>query len=431
MRSLLPDFTPARENPAYRRLLIGGTLSNFGGAMTVFAITLQVWDLTRSSFAVGAIGFTCIPVLFAGLVGGSIADHVDRRKLMLITTSCACAVSVLLAIQAYGRFGQLWLLYLLVTVDELTAAIGSPARRAMIPRLVKPERLTAAIALQTLAGRTVMLAGPAMAGLVAGTWGLKACYLIDAISFAGAFYGRFRLPPMPVAPASGAAPAGRRTMRSIGEGLRYIRRTPVLAAAFLTDLDAMLLGLPVALFPALNAEHFGGRPQTLGLLTTAVGVGGIITAVLSGPASRMNRQGLGMLAGTAVWGAGIALFGFTRSLPLGLLGLAAAGAADTLTVTFRAALVQTVTPEELRGRVSSVEYIIGASAGGGLGNIEAGTVAALTSPVFSAVSGGIGCIAVAAVIGLAIPPFARYNARTAKPATESSTGPTAVAASAS
>jgi hypothetical protein len=303
----------------------------------------------------------------------------------------------------------------------------------MIPRLVKPERLTAAIALQTLAGRTVMLAGPALAGLVAGAWGLKACYLIDVISFAGAFYGRFRLPPMPVDPASGAGPgsgagpAGRRTMRSIGEGLRYIRQTPVLAAAFLIDLDAMLLGLPVALFPALNAEHFGGRPQTLGLLTTAVGVGGIITAVLSGPASRMSRQGLGMLAGTAIWGGGIALFGFTRSLPLGLLGLAVAGAADTLTVTFRAALVQTVTPEELRGRVSSVEYVIGASAGGGLGNIESGTVAALSSPVFSAVSGGIGCIAVAAVIGLAIPPFARYNARTAKPAE----APTAVAASAS
>jgi MFS family permease len=412
------------ENPAFRRLLIGGMLSSLGSAMTTFAITLQIWDMTRSSFAVGAIGFTCLPVLFVGLVGGSIADHLDRRMLLLVTCVCACAMSALLTLQAYAGFGQLWLLYLLVTVDEMTAAIGAPARRAMTPRLVKPEQLTPAIALQTLSGRTVMLAGPALAGVVAGIWGVKACYLIDVISFAGAFYGRFRLPAMP---ASAVPLAARRTMSSIGEGLRFIRRTPVVLGAFLTDLDVVLLGLPVALFPALNAEHFGGRPQTLGLLTAAVGVGGITTAVLSGPASRVKRHGLGMLGGTLVWGGAIAAFGFTRSLPLGLLALAVAGAADTMTVTFRASLVQTVTPDELRGRVSSVEYIIGASAGGGLGNVESGTVAALTSPVFSAVSGGIACIAVAVAIGLAIPSFARYNARAAKRAGE----PTAVAASAS
>jgi MFS family permease len=411
MRSLLPDITPAAENPAYRRLLVGGMLSSLGGAMTTFAITLQIWDMTRSSFAVGAIGFTCLPVLFVGLVGGSIADRVDRRRLLLITTTCACAVSVLLTIQAYGRFGQVWPLYLLVTIDELTAAVGAPARRAIVPRLVAPERLRAAIALQTLSGRIVMLAGPALAGVVAGAWGLKACYQIEAISFAGAYYGRLGLPAMPanLGPADPSV-HNQRTIQAIGEGLRYIKRTPVLAAAFVTDLDAMLFGLPVALFPALNAEHFGGRPQTLGLLTTAIGVGGIITAVLSGPAARVSRHGLGMLAGTAVWGGGIALFGLTRSLPLGLLALAAAGAADTLTVTFRSSMVQMVTPENLRGRVSSVEYIIGASAGGGLGNVESGAVAAVTSPVFSAVSGGVACVAVAAVVGLAIPQFWRYKA---------------------
>jgi MFS family permease len=425
MRSLLPDFTPVRENPAFRRLLIGNMLSSCGGSMTTFAITLQIWDMTRSSFAVGAIGFTCIPVLFTGLVGGSVADRFDRRALLLITLICACAVSVLLAVQAYGRFGQLWLLYLLVTAGELAAAIGAPASRAIVPRLVPAEQLRAAIAVRTLTGRTVMLAGPALAGVVTGAWGLKTCYLIDAISFTASFYGRFRLPPMPADPGARNKP----TLDSILEGLRYIKRTPVLAAAFLTDMDAMLLGLPVALFPALNAEHFGGRPQTLGLLTTAVGVGGIVTAVLSGPATRVRRHGLGMLAGTAVWGAGIAVFGFTRNLPLGLLGLAVAGAADTLTVTFRASLVQAVTPDELRGRVSSVEYIIGASAGGGLGNVESGTVAALTSPVFSAVSGGIACAAVAAAVGLAIPSFARYSARTANSGPEATSAATAVATS--
>src|ERR1700734_1156819 len=218
MRSLLPDTTPLKENPDFRRIVIGGMFSSLGGSMTTFAITLQIWDMTRSSFAVGAIGFTCCPVLFVGLVGGSIADRLDRRKLLLITTACACAVSTLLTIQAYGEFGQVWLLYALVTIGELTAAIGAPARRAMTPRLVKPEQLTPAIALQTLSGRTVMLAGPALAGVGAGIWGVKACYLIDVISFAGAFYGRFRLPAMP---ASAVPLAARRTMSSIGEGLRF------------------------------------------------------------------------------------------------------------------------------------------------------------------------------------------------------------------
>jgi predicted GNAT family acetyltransferase len=188
----------------------------------------------------------------------------------------------------------------------------------------------------------------------------------------------------------------------------------VLVAAFLTDLDAMLLGLPVALFPALNAAHFGGSPRTLGLLNAAVGAGGLVSAVLSGPASRVTRPGRGMLAGTMIWGAAIACFGLTASLPLALLMLAVAGAADTLTVTFRAAMVQTVTPDELRGRVSSVEYIIG-TGGAPLGNVESGAVASLTSPAISTVAGGLGCLAIAALIGLMFPAFARYRGQAAGP----------------
>jgi MFS family permease len=210
----------------------------------------------------------------------------------------------------------------------------------------------------------------------------------------------------------GAGPARRRpSLHATAEGLRYIGRRPLLVAAFLTDLDAMLLGLPVALFPALNAAHFGGSPRTLGLLYAAVGVGGLLSAVLSGPTARVSRQGRGMLAGTMIWGAAIAVFGLTGSLAVALLMLAVAGAADTFTVTFRAAMVQAVTPDEFRGRVSSVEYIIG-TGGAPLGSVEAGTVASLTTPVVSAVSGGLGCLAIAALIGLLYPAFARYRATT-------------------
>jgi len=409
---LLPDFRPAREHPAFRRLLAGGLLSSLGGSMTSFAVVLQVWDLSRSSLAVGLLGLTFVPVLVVGLLGGSAADVVDRRRLALAAGACLMAVSAAFAAQAYAGLGLLWPLYLLAMVQAVLQAASAPAQRTFAPRLVPPDQLTAAIALNTLSGRITMLFGPALAGLIAAAWGLKTCYAVDTVSFVASLYATARLPAMrPSGPEGSRRPRARPSLRATAEGLRFIGRRPLLVAAFLTDLDAMLLGLPVALFPALNAAHFGGSPRTLGLLNAAVGVGGLLSAVLSGPAARVSRQGRGMLAGTMIWGAAIALFGVTGSLAVALLMLAVAGAADTLTVTFRAAMVQAVTPDEFRGRVSSVEYIIG-TGGAPLGNVEAGTVASLTTPAVSAVSGGLGCLAIAALIGLLYPAFARYRATT-------------------
>jgi MFS family permease len=404
---LLPDFGPAREHPAFRRLLAGGLLSSLGGSMTSFAVVLQIWDISRSSLAVGLLGLTFVPVLVIGLLGGSAADAVDRRRLALIASMGLMAVSAAFAAQAYAGLGLLWPLYLLAMVQAVLQAASAPARRTFVPRLVPPDQLTAAIALNTLSSRITMLFGPALAGLIAAAWGLKTCYAVDTVSFVASLYATARLPAM--RPLGHEAPRRRPSLRATADGLRFIARRPLLVAAFLTDLDAMLLGLPMALFPALNAAHFGGSPRTLGLLNAAVGVGGLLSAALSGPVARVSRQGRGMLAGTMIWGAGIALFGVTRSLPVALLMLAVAGAADTLTVTFRAAMVQAVTPDEFRGRVSSVEYIIG-TGGGPLGSVESGTVASLTTPAVSAVSGGLGCLAIAALIGLLCPAFARYRA---------------------
>src|ERR1035438_1535695 len=220
----------------------------------------------------GPVRLTFIPVLIVGLLSGAIADVVDRRKLALATSVALMAVSAAFAAQAFAQFGQLWLLYLLAMVQAVLQAISSPARRTFVPRLVRSDQLTAAIALNTLTGRIAMLAGPALAGVIAGAFGLRVCYAVDAVSFVASLYATARLPAMrpqppalgsPAAPGSPPAPAAGSRLRATAAGLRVIRRRPVLVAAFLTDLDAMLPGLPVAIFPALNAAHFGGRPQAL------------------------------------------------------------------------------------------------------------------------------------------------------------------------
>jgi MFS family permease len=403
---LLADIRPLRESPAFRRLWAGTTLSSVGGAMTSFAVILQVYNLTRSPFAVGAVGVAeMVPTLAVGLLGGSVADAADRRKLVLVTSSCMAAVSAAFAAQAFAGLRLVWLLYALVAVQSALVAVDRPARSTFIPRLLPASQLPAGLALNRLSFQVMLTVGPALAGLIAAAphLGLRACYLIDAISFAAALYGVARLPAM--RPQGGAVRPG---PRAVAEGISFIRRSQVLAGAFLTDLNATVFGLPMALFPAINAERFGGNPRTLGLFTAAIGVGGLVSAALSGPIRHVSRPGRAMLAATVVWGAAFAGFAVASSLWLTLSLLAVAGAADTFTVVFRGAIVQAVTPDQLRGRILAADYVVGAG-GGQLGSLEAGALGSLTSPVISAFSGGLVTIAGAVVIGLALPAFTRYR----------------------
>ena len=405
-RRLLADTRPLRESPAFRRLWIGSMLSGVGGALTWFAVPLQVYDMTRSSLAVGAIGIAqMVPLLTIGMLGGSLADAVDKRKLVLVVTCCTAAVSGGLAGQAFAGLHQLWLLYALVALQSSFSAINAPARRSFIPSLLDADQVAAGLALNRVTGQVMLTVGPALAGLITAVpdLGLRTCYLIDAVSFAGSLYGVARLPAL--RPRPGATKPG---LRAVADGVRFIGRSQPLAGAFLADLNATVFGLPTALFPAINAARFGGDPRTLGLFTTAIGVGGLISATLSGPVGHIDRRGRAMLFAVAVWGAAFAGFAVARSLWLTLGMLALAGAADTFTVVFRGVIVQAATPEEFRSRVMAADYVVGAG-GGQLGNLEAGALASLTTPVISALSGGLLTIAGAIVIGLAFPGFARYR----------------------
>jgi MFS family permease len=446
---LLADVTPLRAAPPFRRLWVGSMLSQVGGSMTTFAITLQVYDTTRSTAAVGAIGLaTLIPMLAIALPGGSLADFMDRRKLVLVITVGQAVVSALLFIQAlllaplatpllasaghrpgHGS-GWLWVVYVLVAASSSLSAINEPARRAIIPALVPANQLPAAMALNRVAFQVMLIAGPVLAGVIAGAFGVQGCYLIDTVSFAGALYGVGRLPAMPAAgaPTVGARFRPRAHLRQIASGLTFMVRTPALAGAFLTDVSATFFALPLSLFPAINALRFGGDPRTLGLFTASIGVGGMVSAVLSGPITRVSRQGLGMLVSASVWGLSFVLFAISHTLWLTLAALAVAGAADTFTVVFRGIIVQAVTPDDLRGRVSAADYVVGAG-GGQLGSLESGVVGSLTTPVISALSGALLTVAVVAVIGAALPGFRQY--RTGRGPGALGAGATSIASTAS
>ena len=394
IRRLLVDITPLRTSPDFRRLWLGSLLSAIGGQMTVFAVALQTYLLTGSSLAVGAVGLAdALPAIAFGLLAGSVVDAHDRRALVLIASTAQLVVSLGFAAQAFAGADEVWLLYALVAMQSVARAVNAPARRTFMPRLLPAAQLPAGAALTMLVMHASMVVGPSLAGLVAAAGGLKLCYLIDAGSFLGALYGVYRLPPMrPDGAATRPGP------RAVLDGLRFLRRSRVLTGALISDLNATVLAMPIALFPAINAERFGGSPRTLGLLTTAIAVGGIVGSGLSGPVGRLRHQGRGMLVAGAVWGAALAGFGLVDSLAGSLALLAVAGVADVSSVVLRTTVIQLATPDAYRGRIAAAEYV------------RAGAVASLTSPAVSAVSGGLACVAGAGVIALLMPALVRYRA---------------------
>ncbi len=398
-------MTPLRESVEFRWLWTGQSLSGIGSMMTGVAVAIQTYDLTGSSVAVGAISLaTLVPTLLLGLFGGSIADAVDRRLLVLITGTGLMVVSVVFALQALLDWRQIWLLYLLTAIGASLAAVDTPARRTFIPRVLPLERLPAAAALSQLSFQVAIIAAPVLAGVLIATVGLEVAYGLDALTFLAVLYSVRRLPPMP--PEGGGSAIG---LRSVIDGLKYAANHKLIGMIFLVDLNATVLAMPTALIPALAATHFGGGPQTVGYLYGSIGVGGLIAAVLSGPLGHIRHQGRAMLISVAVWGAALGSVGLTHSLWLAVVLWAIAGAADIVTTVFRATILQTKTPDEFRGRLNSLDFIVGLG-GGNLGNVRAGAVAGLFGPVTSLIAGGVACIL--GIVALSTSkPFRRYDAK--------------------
>lgn len=403
---ILADIRPLRASADYRRLWFGITVSQLGQQMTSVAVAIQVYALTESNFAVGLVGLVILgPMIVGGLYGGAIADAVDRRLLAIAASSGLAATSLVLAIQAYTDVRLLWLIYLMVGLQGLFFAVNNPTRNAMIPRLLPRDLLTAANALSQLSFQLGLTVGPLVAGVLIGWLGLAAAYTVDVVSFGAALYALVRLPPM--RPEAGGMRAG---ITSMLEGLSFLRTRTNVLMTFLTDMCAMVLAWPRALFPALAANVFGGGSRTVGLLTAAPAFGAVAGALLSGWTSAIRRQGLAVLIAVSLWGVAIVGFGLSMSLPLAVLFLAIAGAADVVSAVFRNTILQVATPDELRGRLQGV-FIVVVAGGPRLGEFTAGTVASLRTEMFAAVTGGLLCVSLVWLLALRYRGFLSYDAR--------------------
>ncbi|MGO4803986.1 MFS transporter [Arthrobacter sp. 2MCAF15] len=423
MENLLADITPVRESPAFRRLWLGTAVSALGSQLTLVAVSLEVYRLTQDSLYVGLLSiFALVPLIFGGLLGGSIADAHDRRTVALLASSVLWLSTAALALQAWLQVGNVWLLYAIVAVQSGAQAINQPARSAIIPALVRKELLPAANALSMMTFGLTMTAGPLLAGVLVAWIGFGWTYTIDLVTFAFAFWALLRLPPMP--PGQHAKPAG---LRSVLEGFRFLGTRPNVRMTFVIDLVAMIFAQPRALLPAIAALMIGGGEATVGILLASTAVGAFLAGLFSGPLGGVRRQGTAVVWSVMGWGASIAALGLvvvlagqsggggaTVWLLPAALCCALAGIADSVSAVFRTTILQASTPDHLRGRLQGV-FVVVVAGGPRIGDMLAGGATKLLNEGWVLLLGGVLCIAVAWTLARRQSGFLQYDARNPVP----------------
>jgi MFS family permease len=404
VRHVFLDTEPLRRDRDFRWLWGGQAISGIGNQITRLALAYQVYALTGSTLAIAGLTlFQLVPILIFSLGGGSIADAVDRRRMLRITQLGMMASSAALFVLAAAPSVPLIAIYLVAFVSGAFGSLDQPARSSAIPRLVPRERLPAALALGQLNFQTASVVGPTVAGIMIATVGVAGAYLLDVATFSASLVALTRIAPLP--PLAGASRPG---LTAIREGLRFAWERRVILATYVIDLDAMVFGMPTSLFPALALDVFHAGPAGLGLLAAAPSVGALLGAVLSGWVSRVRRVGLAVIVAVAIWGVAITLFGLSVfSFPLALFFLAVAGAADVLSAVFRATIVQLAAPDQLRGRIASIQFLV-VTSGPRVGDIEAAAVASVVGTQASVISGGVLCLVGLAGVVRLFPELARH-----------------------
>ncbi len=388
LRTVLTDVRPLQVSPPYRRLFFGNTVAQLGQQMTNVAVAIQVYSLTHSSFFVGLVGvFGLGPLVVLGLYGGAIADAVDRRTLALVASAGLWAVSIALAAQAFAGLGSVWFLFGCVAVQSAFYAVNNPARSAMIPRLLDKELIPAAGALNMASFNLGFTFGPMLGALLIKWHGFGTAYAVDVVTFSAAYYALVRMPRMP--PLVGSPRAG---LRSVVDGLRFLKRAPNLRMTFVLDLCAMVLAQPRALFPALAYKVYAGGAGVVGLLQSAPAAGAVLAFLFSGWIGRVRLQGVAIAASVLAYGAVVGSVGLTDALWAGVLFLAMSGMADMVSAAYRSTILQVAAPDQLRGRIQGV-FIVVVAGGPRAGDFLAGSVASAVGERVALVAGGVACIA--------------------------------------
>ena len=412
------DTTPLRH-PAYRRLWASTVVTTVGAQLTAVAVPKQLYDDTGSSTYVGISGgVALVPLVVFALWGGSIADAVDKRRMLLLTNAGIALTSLGLWAQAAAGSHSVGLVLALLALQQACFGLNSPARGATIPRLVPPAELPAANALGSTTFGLGAVVGPLLAGALIPVAGLPTLYLADSVFLCATLYAVWRLPALPPTPhASGERrPTG---PRSVVEGFRYISLHAVLLVSFLADIIAMVLGMPRALFPEMAEQTFGDPPGggvALGALFAAIPAGALAAGLLSGTFTRLRRHGAATAVAVGVWGLAIAGFGLSRPLWLAVAFLALGGAADFVSMVFRGSILQTAATDEMRGRMSGVFFVVVAG-GPRLADLLHGVVGDAVGTRLAVTAGGVLVVVGIVLLVLRYPEFWRYQpALAAEPA---------------
>jgi MFS family permease len=386
-RKIFMDTAPLRHSRDFRFIYGGQMVSVLGTQLTTVAVPFQVYALTHSSLDVGLVSIAqLVPLLFCSLLGGSVIDAVDRRRLLIAVELVMAVSSSCLAVNA-DVGAHLWPLFVFPAISAGMTGIDVPTRNAMIPNLVAAGQITAATALFQALIQVGAIAGPGLGGLLLAGAGVHLIYWLDVASF---FFSILAAALMSPQPPSVAGP--RPGFRSVAEGLHFVKQRKAIQGAYLIDINAMVFGMPRALFPALAANTFGGGAGILGLLYAAPGVGAMAGALTTGWVGRIRRQGRAVTIAVVIWGAAIGTFGLVPWLPVALVLLAVAGWADIISALFRNTIIQFSTPDRMRGRLLGVQMGV-VQGGPRVGDLEAGSVATLFSNEVSVVSGGAACVA--------------------------------------
>jgi hypothetical protein len=405
LRRVAIDLTPLRASRDYRLLFAGSVVSTLGTQAALVALPYQIFVLSHSPALVGLLGaFELGPMVAMSLFGGVMADRVDRRLLLAVAQFGVIAAAGALAAAAALGHPSVLLVLILGGLLAGSGSLNSVSSSAMIPNVLPSDRLRGGLALTYGASQLAGIVGPAIGGLLIAGTSLATTYAVDAGSCVAMFAVALVIAPQRPVQVEKHPPV----LHSIAEGLRFVRGNRALAGSFAIDLVAMTFGMPRALFAVLSLTVYHAAASGVGLMYSAVALGGTIAVLTSGWINHVRRLGLIVIGAVLAWGVGIALAGVVSSIGPALVFLAIAGAADGVSAVCRTTINQTVTPDELRGRMSAV-FILVVTSGPRFGDLESGSVAGLTSARFSVLSGGLACVLGVGLIVLAFPALAAYG----------------------